>query len=62
MYQYSEGQEGGITFLIIMTKNGSLIPRFSFGFAGAVMKLVETLVPMISKTLDWMSGSVNLLI
>jgi hypothetical protein len=41
-----------------MTKNGSLIPKVAFGSAGHVMKVVETLVPMISKTLLWMSVSV----
>ena len=41
-----------------MTKNGSLIERVAFGSEGQVMKVVETFVPMISRTLDWMSVSV----
>lgn len=41
-----------ITFLMIITRKGSFIPRVSFGSAGAVIKLVLTLVPIISKTLD----------
>ena len=44
-----------------MTKNGSLIPRVSFGLAGAVIKFVLTFVPIISKTEDWISWSVILL-
>lgn len=35
-----------------MTKNGNLMPSVSLGSAGAVMKLVLTLVPMISNTED----------
>ena len=35
-----------------MTKNGNFIPKVSLGSAGAVMKLVETFVPMISRTED----------
>lgn len=35
-----------------MTRNGSLIPSVFFGSAGQVMKLVDTFVPMISKTDD----------
>lgn len=50
-----------LTFLMIMTKKGSLIPKVLLASAGQVMKLVETLVPMISRTEDWMSGSVILL-
>lgn len=38
-----------------MTRKGSLMPRVSLGSAGAVMKLVLTLVPMISSTEDWIS-------
>ena len=44
-----------------MTRKGSLMPRVLLASAGQVMKLVETLVPMISRTDDWMSGSVILL-
>lgn len=44
-----------------MTRKGSLIPSVLFFSAGHVMKLVETLVPMISKTELWMSWSVILL-
>ena len=43
---------------MIMTKKGSLMPRVLFLSAGHVMWLVETFVPMISSTLDWMSWSV----
>ena len=46
---------------MIMTRKGSLIPRVLLASAGQVMKLVETLVPMISRTELWMSGSVILL-
>jgi hypothetical protein len=45
-------------FLMIMTRKGSLMPRVLFASAGQVMKLVDTLVPMISSTELWMSGSV----
>jgi hypothetical protein len=37
---------------MIMTKNGSLIPRVYFSLAGHVMKAVVTLVPIISNTDD----------
>jgi hypothetical protein len=40
------------TFLMIMTRKGSLIPSVSFSFWGQVMKAVVTLVPMISRTED----------
>lgn len=40
------------TFLIIMTKKGSLIPRVSASFCGQVMKAVVTLVPIIYRTED----------
>ena len=43
---------------MIITKKGSFIPKVLLDSLGQVMKLVETLVPMISSTLDWMSGSV----
>ena len=49
------------TFLMIITKKGSLMPSVSFYCWGQVMKAVVTLVPMISKTDDWMSWSVILL-
>ncbi len=52
---------GELTFLMIMTRKGSLMPSVLLASAGQVMKLVETLVPMISRTEDWMSGSVILL-
>ncbi len=50
------------TFLIIITKKGNLIPKVYLGSAGAFIKLVETLVPIISKTLELISVSVILLI
>lgn len=53
-----EGEGVGLTFLMIITRKGSLIPRVFWGSAGQVMKLVDTLVPMISRTDDWMSWSV----
>ncbi len=56
-YKESSGIE--ITFLMIMTRKGSLIPSVLLASAGQVMKFVETLVPMISRTDDWMSGSVR---
>jgi hypothetical protein len=37
---------------MIMTRNGSLIPSVFFGSAGHWIKVVLTLVPMISKTDD----------
>jgi hypothetical protein len=40
-------------FLTIITRYGSLIPRVFFGSAGHVMYVVETLVPTISKTRDF---------
>ena len=46
------------TFLMIMTRKGSLMPKVSWSFCGQVMKAVVTLVPMISSTEDWMSWSV----
>jgi hypothetical protein len=49
----------GGTFLMIMTRKGSLMPRVSCSFCGQVMKAVVTLVPMISSTEDWMSWSVS---
>ena len=50
------------TFLMIMTRKGSLIPSVSFYCWGQVMKAVVTLVPIISRTDDWISWSVSLLI
>ena len=50
------------TFLMIITRKGSLMPRVLLASAGQVIKLVETLVPMISSTELWMSGSVSRLI
>lgn len=38
-----------------MTKNGNFIPKVSFGSAGAVIKAVLTFVPIISRTLDYIS-------
>ena len=46
---------------MIITKNGSLIPRVLLASAGQVIKFVETFVPMISRTELYMSGSVILL-
>ena len=43
------------TFLMIMTRKGSLIPSVYFSLTGQVMKAVVTLVPMIYSTEDWMS-------
>ena len=40
------------TFLMIMTRKGSLIPSVSFSCWGQVTKAVVTLVPMISSTED----------
>lgn len=45
-----------------ITRKGSLIPRVSLGSSGAEIKVVLTLSPMISKTLELMSLSVILLI
>ena len=39
-------------FLIIITRNGNLMPSVFFGSAGHVMYVVLTLVPAISKTSD----------
>ena len=49
-------------FLMIITRNGSLIPRVFFASAGQVMYVVLTLVPTISRTNDWISLSVILFI
>jgi hypothetical protein len=38
-----------------MTRNGSLMPNVFFGSAGQVIKLVDTLVPIISRTEDCIS-------
>jgi hypothetical protein len=48
------------TFLIIITRNGSLIPKCCFGFSGLEMYVVLTFVPIISRTEDMISGSVSL--
>ena len=53
--------QGILTFLIIMTRKGSLMARVLLLSMGQVMKLVDTLVPMISRTEDWISESVSLL-
>lgn len=37
---------------MIMTKNGSLIPRVFLGSAGHVRYVVDTLLPQISSTDD----------
>ena len=47
------------TFLMIMTRKGSLIPKVYLSFAGQVTKDVVTLVPIISSTDDWISLSVS---
>ena len=44
--------------MIIMTRNGSLMPSVFCGSAGHVMNVVEMFVDMISSTDDWMSLSV----
>ena len=41
-----------LTFLMIMTRKGSLIARVFLASQGQLMKLVDTLVPMISSTED----------
>lgn len=51
-----------LTFLMIITRNGNLIPSVLFFSDGHSMNVVETFVPMISKTELWMSASVILLI
>ena len=55
---FLELRGAGRTFLMIMTRKGSLIPKVSLSFCGQVMKAVVTLVPIISSTDDWMSWSV----
>ena len=47
-----------LRFLIIMTRKGSLIPRVFLGSCGHVIYVVDTLVPSISRTRDWISLSV----
>ena len=44
-----------------ITKKGNLIPKVSFGFEGALINVVLTLQPIISKTEDLISLSVILL-
>ena len=51
--------EWRVTFLMIITKKGSLIPKVSFYCWGQVMKAVVTLVPIIYSTEDWISWSVR---
>lgn len=51
-----------VTFLMIITRKGSLMPSVSLSFCGQVMKAVVTLVPIISSTDDWISWSVSLFI
>lgn len=51
-------QKWQLTFLMIMTKKGSLIASVFFGSSGHVIKFVLTFVPMISRTDEAMSGSV----
>ena len=46
------------TFLMIITRKGSLMPSVFAGSAGQDTKVVEMLVDMISRTLLWMSLSV----
>ena len=43
---------------MIITKKGNLMPKVFLASAGHVTKLVETFVPMISRTEDWISTSV----
>lgn len=50
------------TFLMIMTRKGNLMPSVYDSLAGQVMYAVVTLVPIIYKTDDWISWSVNRLI
>jgi hypothetical protein len=47
---------------MIITKKGNLIPKVYLGSAGALIKLVDTFVPIISRTDELMSVSVILLI
>jgi len=46
---------------MIMTKKGSFIPKVCFSSPGQAMKMVDTFVPIISRTDDWISLSVILL-
>jgi hypothetical protein len=55
---FLELRGGGGTFLMIITRKGSLIPKVSSGFWGQVMNAVVTFVPIISRTDDWISWSV----
>ena len=48
-------------FLIIITRNGSLMPNTLEFSIGQEMKLVLTFDPMISKTEHLISGSIYLL-
>ena len=42
-----------------MTRKGSLMPSVFFGSSGHEMNVVDTFVPQISSTDDWMSASVR---
>ncbi len=44
--------------MIIITRKGSLMARVFFGSRGQVIKFVLTLVPIISRTDEAISGSV----
>ena len=52
------GGQPARTFLMIITRKGSLIPSVFVLSAGQDTKVVEMLVDMISSTEDWMSLSV----
>ena len=49
-------------FLTIITRNGNLMPKLALGCGGHVMKVVDTLAPVISITRLWISLSVIRLI
>ena len=59
--QTNDGWWNLLTFLIIITRNGSLMPSVFFFSEGQEMNVVDTFVPMISSTELWMSASVILL-
>jgi hypothetical protein len=50
-----------LRFFTTRARNGSLIPRVAAGSAGQVMNVDCTFVPIISRTLDWISSSWGLL-
>ena len=58
----AHGGRAARTFLMIMTRKGSLMPSVFPASAGQETKVVEMLVDMISSTLLWMSLSVMRLI